>query len=680
MFNIRESSYSLTGKILVLNSDISLKKVFTIFLFLTFCALTAFLENFSEVAQHNPDKNINKYKNDKVVENGFTSTARYNLTVDFSLEEKIINVKEEIIWRNLTEYSTNELWFHLYANGYKSNNTLLSQRYPVNEETSTEVQISSFKINSDERELTFVNNEKDFPNDSTVAKIVLEKRIEKGDSVLISFNYSMRIPKSIKRLGYASGREFYFVSQWYPKLGVFENGEWICSPYYSNTNFYSDFADYNVTLNLPKKYKIASTGLEVSDVTKNNITQHEMVQFGVQDFVWMATDEIEEYEEIINREDSSTFVLKLFLQPENKEYAKRYIEAIKNSINYCEKHFGPYPYKTLSCVDVPRTSNSGAMEYPALFTVRTELFPREITLSLESLAVHEFVHQYFQGIVANNEVYEAWLDEGITSYVTSKILSEYYGTPYVTFKFLDFLSIEGINFLSYSEIPLIYTLGDYEHPEGYRSYYNYYRCNNIGAIADSSFKLPTVASYYVNSYYKPELMLLSLENIVGKRNLLAAISKYYSTYKFKHPLAKNFIDVIKNSTQQDLDWFFKSCYEDDAAFDYAISGITKIKENEYEVVAERLRDGIFQNDVALYTTSDTLYTHWNGKERWKKFIFTTDNEVIGAEIDPFHKNRFDLNFANNSYTVDKRFWASFSFSLRWFFWIQNALLILGSIG
>ena len=53
---------------------------------------------------------------------------------------------------------------------------------------------------------------------------------------------------------------------------------------------------------------------------------------------------------------------------------------------------------------------------------------------------------------------------------------------------------------------------------------------------------------------------------------------------------------------------------------------------------------------------------------------------MGAEVDPYRKNLLDINFANNSYMIDEHYGASLSLAVRWFFWIQNALMILGSIG
>lgn len=611
----------------------------------------------------------------------YNNITDYNFDVEFSDVNKEIFVKENIIWRNKTNNSTNEIYFHLYPNAYKSNNTHFAKGYNINfPEAQTEIKILKSLVNGIKTDYEFVFPEISNPNDSTVAKFVLNNPVNPGDSIQIYFEYSLKIPESVKRFGYARGRNFFFVSQWFPKVGVFENGEWICSPYYAYLNFYSNFGNYSASIKVPDGYKVISTGIEVNKSINDKITTYTIVQNGVHDFVWLATDDIMHRSGIYKRKDGTEILIHAYVQPEREKYFYRYIEAVKNCLDFYEQNLGAYPYQTITLVDVPRTCNAGGMEYPTLFTVSADLFSPQSTGWPEYLVAHEFSHQYFQGIIANNEVYDAWLDEGFASYFATKIMYKYYPDLLTFFKFASYIPVYGMEFFSYKEIPIIYTLVEVPLPEATQSLVSYYRNMTIGAITDTSFKQPSRLAYAVNSYSKPELVLQTLERYIGFDNMMKIMKDYYSKFKFAHPKGQDFFNTVNKNVKEDMNWFFDEFFNSTKIFDYKVTSVTQVSPTEYEVLAERLRDGIFKCDVYLYTDKETLKQSWDGKERWKVFKFKTENEVIAAAVDPLRKNLLDINFANNSYTVESRIWASWSLAIRVFFWVQNALMILGSVG
>jgi hypothetical protein len=611
----------------------------------------------------------------------YDDIADYNFEINFSEEQKIISVKEKILWRNKTSYPANEIQLHFYANAYKSDKTLFANGYNISDpETRTFINVKTFRINSADKKLEYFQPEIANPNDSTVAKVILDKTIAPGDSADIYFEYTLKIPRSVKRMGYATGRNFFFVSQWFPKVGVFENGKWICSQYHPFLNYFADFGNYRAKITVPDNYVVASTGVIDRKEKSNGKNIYNIYQNGIHDFVWLATDDILYRRETYKRKDGTPIIINAYVQPEREKYFRRYFDAVKNCLEYFENNIGIYPYQNISLVDVPRTSASGGMEYPTLFTVSAELFSPKHTGQPEYLVTHEFSHQFFQGLIANNEVYEAWLDEGFASYISTKIMYKYYPGMQEQFKFLSYIPIYGLNFLSYNEIPIIYTNADIQIAEGVKSITNYYRNSTIGTIADTSYKLPTRLSYVVNSYNKPELMLHTLERYIGYKKMMNIFRDYYNTCKFKHPKGEDFWAVVQRNCSEDMTWFCDEFYRYPKRFDYSLTALNKVNGNEYEVIAERLGDGFFKNEIYFYTDKDTLKQRWDTNERWKIFRFKTNNKVIAAEIDPHKKNLLDINFANNSYTYEPRIWASLSISIRWFFWVQNALMILGSIG
>ena len=341
-----------------------MKNGFAVFILLIFFSGLLYLsENHSKFVKVNDLKSSVDYK-DGILKSEYNKVdriANYNIDVEFDPASKSISVNEKIVWINKTKFPTSEIQFHFYANAYKSNNTLFAKAYSLSPDAQTQIDIKSFYVDGKSAQLIYFQPEIADPYDSTVAKVLLSKTVEPGDSVKIDFEYAMKIPRSVKRMGYASGRNFFFVSQWFPKVGVYENGKWTCSQYYPNLNFYSDFGDYSVKIKVPNDYTVAATGVEKEKKSNAQNTTYNFVQSGVHDFVWLATDDILHRNSIYKRKDGSTITIQAYVQPERERYFDRYFTAVKNCLEYFENNIGIYPYQNISLVDVPRTSASGGM-------------------------------------------------------------------------------------------------------------------------------------------------------------------------------------------------------------------------------------------------------------------------------------------------------------------------------
>ena len=57
--------------------------------------------------------------------------------------------------------------------------------------------------------------------------------------------------------------------QWFPKLGVYETAgmryavedQWNCHQYHSSGEYYADFGNYNVKINVPENYIVGASGV-----------------------------------------------------------------------------------------------------------------------------------------------------------------------------------------------------------------------------------------------------------------------------------------------------------------------------------------------------------------------------------------------------------------------------------
>lgn len=610
--------------------------------------------------------------------NSYEEVSSYRINAELDINEKIIKASQKIKWFNRTDFKTNKLFFHLYPNGYKIGSEF-SKGYKFKDEHLSSLEISTLKINHKEYQFEYDITKSRNSKDSTIIRVDLDFEIMPNDSIEIYFEFQTKVPLSLKRFGYAEGRNFFFISQWFPKIAVFENEEWLNNPYYSYTNYYADFGNYYAELTVPKNFVVGSSGVFESSSKCEDTNTFTFTQKGIHDFAWFAADSIlaeTDYYKSSNKE----IRIELFIQPEREEYLSRYSNAVKNCLEYFEKYVGEYPYEKVTLIDVPRTSKSGGMEYPTLFTVSADLFsPVEVGYP-EKLVAHEFAHQYFHGIIANNETYEGWIDEGLASYFATKIMEEYYPDLLINFRLASYFPVFGIQLLNYNEIPLIYSIDKYKQAPAYRQYINYYSNPIQGKISDSSFIHDSKIVFRNTNYSKPELMFISLERIIDEREFLQIISEFYNRYKFKHPKGRDLIDLIKSNSSEELDWFFDGVYNNDVRFDYSVKSIIVTDSLNYKIELVRNEEGIFYNDILVVTENDSLWFKWEDSSRTKYLDVKTESQLYGVEIDPFRKNVFDYNYANNSLKVSSNIWPALSLSIRWFFWIQNALMVLGSIG
>ena len=94
--------------------------------------------------------------------------------------------------------------------------------------------------------------------DGTLARAVLPQAVESGGKIELELAFSAQLPRVVARSGWApddSGAPFFLAAQWFPKLGVWQEGAWNAYPYHANSEFYADFGDYSVTITLPSGYR-----------------------------------------------------------------------------------------------------------------------------------------------------------------------------------------------------------------------------------------------------------------------------------------------------------------------------------------------------------------------------------------------------------------------------------------
>ena len=261
--------------------------------------------------------------------------------------------------------------------------------------------------------------------DGTVYELMFPNPLADGGSITIDMDYTVRIPNIENRFGWQEG--IYNLGNFLITPSVWENGQWACQPYVDlGDAFYTDLADYAVTIHVPDGWSVAATGRADGSGTYRAER--------VRDFIFCASDSFKTLEA-----ETDGIQILVYYRDDMLVTAARTMETAKNALTLFNKAFGKYPYPTLSLVLSGLTGGVSGTEYPSLVMVGPEIplealdqpgFATEgeqnsYRTELDRTVAHEIAHQWFFGVVGNDQIRYPWLDEGICRFSELMYLDAY---------------------------------------------------------------------------------------------------------------------------------------------------------------------------------------------------------------------------------------------------------------
>jgi hypothetical protein len=588
--------------------------------------------------------------------------ASYKISVKLDPEKKMLFGHETIHFRNDSNDELNQLYLHLYWNAFRNKDTSTMKEAPGTARRLKKdngwgwVDIKTLKL-VDGTDLM-----KAMKIDDSVMKIDLPQPLLPQQTLELNLDFESKIPKGAPRAGYVGN--FYFIVQWFPKMGVYIDGAWNCHQYHMPGEFFADFGVYDVDITVPQNYIVGSSGYPVREVANSDGTKTATSHAeDIHDYAWTASPDM-----LVAKDNYKKAEIMLYYQPCHADQVQRHISALKIAMKRFEELCGPYPYPRISVVDPPRRSTAGGMEYPTLVTAGTNWAMNQIAPKiklLELVVIHEFGHNYWYGMVANNEFEEAWLDEGINSYFEMKIMDEAYGAD------RSFLEFMGMKAGDQCQRRISYILSPDTDP-----------------IVKYSWEFYP-GSYGALTYSKAALALRTLERYLGTETMENITRTYFQRFKFKHPKTADFIQVANEVSGQDLNWFFNQVLYGSDVLDYSISQLSssekednnnkdKNKKEIYinKVWVRRLGEVIFPVEVEIsFDNGEKVREQWDGKERWIMYEYEKPEKLVSATVDPDNKVPLDVNICNNSRTLEPRKKAVNKLLVKCLFWMESLLHI-----
>ncbi len=449
--------------------------------------------------------------------------TNYDMTINYDHENKSAQVTEIIDYYNSTDAILKTIKFHLYpqffeegAENYIVSSTKLNDAYP-NGISYARFEISRVSIADTDTDYSYSGE-----NDS-ILSVQLKNSLLPENRVEIEIEFYFYLPNCEHRFGY--GENTVNLNNFYPIACVYENGDFNCSPYNPNGDpFYSDMANYSIELTLNSSLKVAHTGECISSVTTNNEKVMEIEAKMVRDFALVLSDKFE----IISSKAGDTSVYYYYFDDENAENS---LNAGVDAINTFNSLFGEYPYSTFSIVKADFVF--GGMEYPNLVLISADV---ENADDYMNVIIHETAHQWWYGMVGNDEYLYPWLDEALTEFSTLLFYNENDGYNLNYAQMVDACRANYTLFISvYTDV-----LGNLD--------------TSMRAVDEYN----TEPEYTYCTYVKGVLMYDSLYSLIGEKKFISALSSYFDANKYTNATPDDLISAFSSANNSDMTNFFDS--------------------------------------------------------------------------------------------------------------------------
>ena len=591
------------------------------------------------------------------------------IDVELDDENHILRGFEKMVYHNNSPSDLNKIIIHLWPNAYKNSNTNLAKQKYSDGSTSFKYADSidlgyidslDFKVNGYKVEWEFLNEEID------ISELHLKKPLNSGDSIVITTPFRVKIPSGkFSRLGHIG--QSYQITQWFAKPAVFDKNGWHPMSYLDQGEFYSEFGNYDVSITIPKNYILMATGdlqnaeeldflNKKAELTSQLIKENRLpvrdsfgrkdmsfpksstekktlrfVQKNVHDFAWFTDKRYHVLKGELDLNNRKITSWALFTNNEAKLW-RRSIEYINDATRYFSKWVGEYPYNHVTAVD-GTISAGGGMEYPNI----TVIGRSGDSKSLETVIVHEVGHNWYYGILGSNERDNAWMDEGLNTYIEIRYMEEKYPNGYFRKKDSTENKSRGISL----NISL-------EDKELQHIAYQFNASRNYDQPLAMGSKNFTQMNYGAMVYSKTGIGFHYLKAYLGEELFDNCMNEYFNQWKFKHPNPDDIKIVFETVCGENLDWFFEDYIKTTKKTDYSLKKISKINDQEYLIKLKNVTG--YKSPIPIQMINDSneiISEKWiKGFKKDTTFVYKTRGNPSRIALD-YDVITTDYNYKNH---------------------------------
>lgn len=328
------------------------------------------------------------------------------------------------------------------------------------------------------------------------------------------------------------------LAHWYPILaGRDPERGWVLDPPSENGDpIFSTTASYTLTLRTPSEWRVVSTGVELDTIRTAEMTERLIVTGPARDLTLVLDDDFEKAEESVG----GTTVTSWY-NPGDERVGEAVLGYTLQSLSYFNDLIGPYPYTTLDVVPVELFGAAG-VEFPQLLYIGASYYSPDQTLdvpnSLDFTVAHEVLHQWWYSMVGNNQYDDAFIDEGLTNFMSSMLyFSDVYGPEVgqaVTERYL---------------------------LEPFRSNVT---TGNDQIVDTPTDDFPNGGAYVFAAYSKAPLGFKAIYDEIGPEAFAEAVQQYYAEHRFTVATPEDLLAAFESASGRQLDELWNHWFEEAA--------------------------------------------------------------------------------------------------------------------
>jgi len=561
--------------------------------------------------------------------------------IDASLDEAagMLRGFQRVVYRNRSPDTLSTLSFHLHLNAFRPNSRWAQADLAEQRRRFSDLRDPDFGMNQ-VRNVRIMGQPVSplypFAPDSTIVRFALPSYLPPGDSLVAELDWIAR-PSTMPRRQGRRGRAFDF-AQWYPKVVVYDKYGWQEQPLLPAGEFYGEFGDFTVALDLPEDQVVGATGVpmcgdpgwERANRNPARAVEYQRDHYpdalavlapdacasrapGRKTVVWRA-EQVHHFA-VSMRPDFlyeggryGPIAVHVLYQPGDEATwgGGLVVQRTEATMAWLDRIFGAYPWPQMTNV---HRLEGGGTEFPMMMGNGNPSL---------GLILHEAGHNYVMGVLANNEWREGFLDEGFTSYQTTRYFLEQGDSARYHAAELRILGLD---------------LDGRSQPVSYPSH----------AYRD-------FATYNAMIYARGELFFHRLHALVGAETMGRILRTYYARWKLRHVDEAAFRQVAEEVSGRNLSSFFGQWLHGNVRYDYAIRKVRSNRTTDgrwiTRVQLERREDGVLPVEVLVRTPTDRARARAEGYATRETVTLLTEGRPVEVVLDPDGVTH-DWNMLNN---------------------------------